>query len=239
MRSAGFQDLLHIGNQARPAIFDLAVACPGVLYETVVPVPERVVLDPTHGDRVGVTGERLRVATPLDLAALRPRLAAVRAQGITSLAVVLVHSYLWGDHEEQVGALAADLGFTHVSLSSRVMRMVKLVRCARARVCSRDRWRPPWAAGGSSDLHSSPAVRWRQVPRGYTTCADAYLTPCIAEYLRGFAQGFAGGLARLNVLFMQSDGGLVRLSIAMPRACPRFYICLSSTRTGPFMSGFA
>lgn len=34
----------------------------------------------------------------------------------------------------------------------------------------------------------------RAVPRGYTVCADAYLTPKIRQYLKGFTSGFEGGL---------------------------------------------
>lgn len=34
----------------------------------------------------------------------------------------------------------------------------------------------------------------RAVPRGYTVCADAYLTPKIHHYLRGFISGFKGNL---------------------------------------------
>lgn len=34
----------------------------------------------------------------------------------------------------------------------------------------------------------------RAVPRGYTVCADAYLTPKIHQYLKGFTSGFKGGL---------------------------------------------
>uniref|UniRef100_A0A8D3DEN4 5-oxoprolinase, ATP-hydrolysing n=1 Tax=Scophthalmus maximus TaxID=52904 RepID=A0A8D3DEN4_SCOMX len=71
-----------------------------------------------------------------------------------------------------VGALARSLGFTQVSLSSEVMPMVRVV------------------------------------PRGYTVCADAYLTPKIRQYLKGFTSGFEGGLKEVDVLFMQSDGGL-------------------------------
>ncbi|MEQ2175436.1 hypothetical protein GOODEAATRI_017948, partial [Goodea atripinnis] len=48
----------------------------------------------------------------------------------------------------------------------------------------------------------------RAVPRGYTVCADAYLTPKIHQYLKGFIAGFEGGLKDVDVLFMQSDGGL-------------------------------
>ena len=34
----------------------------------------------------------------------------------------------------------------------------------------------------------------RAVPRGYTVCADAYLTPKIHQYLKGFTSGFKRGL---------------------------------------------
>lgn len=42
--TSGFRDLLHIGNQSRPAIFDLEVRKPEVLYQEVVEVDERVLL---------------------------------------------------------------------------------------------------------------------------------------------------------------------------------------------------
>lgn len=48
----------------------------------------------------------------------------------------------------------------------------------------------------------------RLVPRGFTACADAYLTPHVKRYLEGFANGFKNKLAGCKVLFMQSDGGL-------------------------------
>ena len=92
--------------------------------------------------------------------------------GIRSLAVVLMHSYLHPGHEERVGDIARDIGFEHVSLSSKVMQMSRIV------------------------------------PRGYTACADAYLTPCIKRYLKSFASGFKDDLKGVSVLFMQSDGGL-------------------------------
>lgn len=38
----GFKDLLYIGNQARPRIFDLEIKLQEVLYETVVEVDEQV-----------------------------------------------------------------------------------------------------------------------------------------------------------------------------------------------------
>ncbi|XP_018428770.1 PREDICTED: 5-oxoprolinase isoform X1 [Nanorana parkeri] len=177
----GFKDLLHIGNQARPKIFDLEVRMPEVLYEEVIEVEERVVLQqsdcqlPKHPSLktfIGSTGDSLEVWEPLNLEHLKIKLQGALSRGIRSLAVVLMHSYTWSTHEHQVGELARSLGFTHVSLSSEVMPMI------------------------------------RMVPRGYTACADAYLTPCIQRYLDGFSRGFKNQLKDLQVLFMRSDGGL-------------------------------
>ncbi|KAK5603961.1 hypothetical protein CRENBAI_025397 [Crenichthys baileyi] len=177
----GFKDLLHIGTQARPKLFDLEVAVPDVLYEEVIEVDERVVLcqDDCQLPRkdpkrivTGSTGDSLEVWRELDLEQVEKDLRGVLSRGITTVAVLLLHSYTWSDHEKAVGSLARRLGFTQVSLSSEVMPMV------------------------------------RAVPRGYTVCADAYLTPKIHQYLKGFSAGFEGGLKDVDVLFMQSDGGL-------------------------------
>ncbi|KAK3559078.1 hypothetical protein QTP86_002994 [Hemibagrus guttatus] len=177
----GFKHLLHIGTQARPDLFDLEVRVPDVLYEEVIEVDERVVLK-QDGCRLpskeskrivkGSTGEILEVWTELDLQSVEKDLKAVLSQGITSLAVLLLHSYMYPDHEQAVGSLARQLGFTQVSLSSEVMPMI------------------------------------RAVPRGYTVCVDAYLTPKIHQYVSAFTSGFKGQLTDVDVLFMQSDGGL-------------------------------
>lgn len=49
------------------------------------------------------------------------------------------------------------------------------------------------------------------VPRGTSTTADSYLTPCIQNYIKGFVDGFDEGLkdGSTSLQFMQSDGGLV------------------------------
>uniref|UniRef100_A0A2K5E207 5-oxoprolinase, ATP-hydrolysing n=1 Tax=Aotus nancymaae TaxID=37293 RepID=A0A2K5E207_AOTNA len=128
----GFRDLLHIGTQARGDLFDLAVPMPEVLYEEVLEVDERVVLhrgEAGTGTPVkGRTGDMLEVQQPVDLGALRGQLEGLLSRGIRSLAVVLMHSYTWAQHEQQVGALARELGFTHVSLSSEAMPMVRRPR---------------------------------------------------------------------------------------------------------------
>lgn len=44
MITKGFRDLLLIGNQARPKIFDLNIRRPPPLYSTVIEIDERVTL---------------------------------------------------------------------------------------------------------------------------------------------------------------------------------------------------
>ncbi|KAL9974393.1 hypothetical protein ACROYT_G011417 [Oculina patagonica] len=176
----GFHDLLHIGNQTRPNIFDLKVICPEVLHEDVIVVKGRLVLvqDDSEIQRpenckivTGSTGEKLEEWEAMDKEQLRKDLQRVLDKGIKSLAVVLMHSYMYDVHEREVGKVALEMGFDQVSLSSTIMPMVRIV------------------------------------PRGYTASADAYLTPCIKKYIRGFTAGFQEGIQD-KVLFMQSDGGL-------------------------------
>lgn len=40
----GFKDLLHIGNQSRPDIFDLSMKSPQVLFDKVIEIEERITL---------------------------------------------------------------------------------------------------------------------------------------------------------------------------------------------------
>lgn len=179
----GFRDLLQIGNQARPNIFDLTVSKPSNLYEEVIEVDERIELvfdeekekpESAAGSNVvmGISGEQVRIVKAVDEATLRPLLKGLLEKGIKCLAVVLMHSYTYPHHELAVNKLAVSMGFRHVSLSSSLTPMV------------------------------------RAVPRGLTASVDAYLTPVIKEYLSGFISKFDDDLGRVNVLFMQSDGGL-------------------------------
>ena len=106
---------------------------PEVLYEAVVEVKERVILHhetcrlPTEGMRwvTATNGETLWVFEELDAAHLEGQLRGIREQGIASLAVVLMHSYIYPAHEEVVESVARKLGFKNVSLSSKIMPMVK------------------------------------------------------------------------------------------------------------------
>ncbi|MCP4003319.1 MAG: 5-oxoprolinase [bacterium] len=103
----GFRDLLRIGTQARPHIFDLQIVQPEVLYREVLEVDARC-------DASG------RVLQRPDVGELRARLAAVRGSGIDSLAIVLLHAYRSFDLERELGEAARELGFAHVALSHEV-----------------------------------------------------------------------------------------------------------------------
>jgi hypothetical protein len=128
---------------------------------------------PILATHTGKTGELVVVLEAPDRERVRAQLAPVYASGIRSIAVVLMHAYTFDAHEQIIGAVAREMGFEQVSLSSELMPMVKIV------------------------------------PRGYTACVDAYLTPCIRRYLRTFQSGFDQHLfTNAKVNFMQSDGGL-------------------------------
>ena len=64
---------------------------------------------------------------PPDPEAIRAQLAVLRRQGIESLAVCLLHAYMYPEHEQLVGRIAGELGFPEISLSSRVAPLVKIV----------------------------------------------------------------------------------------------------------------
>lgn len=56
----GFRDLLRVGNQSRPDIFDLTCKSPGLLYERVVEIDERVMLSSFYDE--GKSEEELAMA---------------------------------------------------------------------------------------------------------------------------------------------------------------------------------
>lgn len=110
----GFSDLLRIGTQARPDLFALHIRRPDLLHEQVCEVPGRLDAEGTE-------------ITPLDEEATRAALRAAFAKGIRAVAVALMHGYLNPIHEVRVGQIAAEEGFTQISLSHQVSRLAKLV----------------------------------------------------------------------------------------------------------------
>ncbi|MGL4237893.1 hydantoinase B/oxoprolinase family protein [Tabrizicola sp.] len=110
----GFGDLLRIGTQARPALFELNVRRPDLLYEQVFEIP----------GRLDAEGNQVR---PLDEARVAVALAKARVAGIAAVAVALMHGHVNPAHEARVGAMAQEAGFAQISLSHQVSRLAKLV----------------------------------------------------------------------------------------------------------------
>ena len=112
--SRGLRDQLEIGYQARPDIFATLIQRAPNLYEQVEEVPERVRFDGT-------------IEMPLDKEGARWILERAYRAGIRSVAVVLMHSWRFPEHELQIGELASLVGFEQISLSHQVSPLIKLV----------------------------------------------------------------------------------------------------------------
>lgn len=114
MVTRGFRDLLRIGYQTRPRLFDLEIRRPHLLYEMVGEMHERLDAEGT-------------VITPLDEEAAREILQSAHDAGIRAVAIAGLHAYLNPIHEDRVAALARDIGFTQISTSGAVSKLARLV----------------------------------------------------------------------------------------------------------------
>ena len=114
MITEGLGDLLSIGYQNRPRLFDLNIVLPELLYEAVAEVPGRVSAD----------GQEL---TALDEDAVRKALSKAYDDGIRSVAIAFLHGYRYQEHENRAAVLAQEAGFTQVSVSHDVSPLIKLV----------------------------------------------------------------------------------------------------------------
>jgi 5-oxoprolinase (ATP-hydrolysing) len=110
----GFADVLRIANQDRPRLFDLAIQKPTPLFEQVVEIDERV-------DAQG------QVLIAPNAARVREQFTALKATGVESVAICLLHSFANPVHEELVENAAREAGFTEISTSSRLSPLIKIV----------------------------------------------------------------------------------------------------------------
>lgn len=110
----GLGDLLRIGHQARPRLFELNVRKPEPLLCESIEVIERVAADG-------------RVLTPLDEADAAERLRAARQRGVQTLAICLLNSYCNPVHESRLADVARAIGFAHVAVSSELAPLQRIV----------------------------------------------------------------------------------------------------------------
>ena len=110
----GFHDLLRIGYQNRPNLFDLNIKLPELLYRQVAEVRERL-------------DARGTVLEPLDETRLRMDLKTAHESGLRSVAIAFLHAWLNPEHENRAAEIAREIGFTQISTSAKTSKLIKLV----------------------------------------------------------------------------------------------------------------
>jgi len=112
--TAGLEDQLEIGTQARPDIFARRIVKPDMLYSRVIGAVERMRADG-------------KVEQSLDTERLTADLEAARREGFASVAIAFVHGYAYPVHEKEAARIAREIGFTQVSVSHEVAPLIKIV----------------------------------------------------------------------------------------------------------------
>lgn len=107
----GFRDILEIGRQTRPHLFDYAVGKPPAL----VPRMHRLEVD----ERMSARG---KVLVPLDENAVRKAAETLRDAGIDAVTVCFLHAYCNPAHEQRAKAIVREvLPNAYLSISSEVL----------------------------------------------------------------------------------------------------------------------
>lgn len=110
----GFADVLLIGNQDRPRLFDLVIQKPEPLFEKTIEIDERI------------TAEGAVLCAP-DPESVLQQLRTLKSSGVESLAICLLHSFANPEHEELVARIAEEVGFDEISISSQLSPLIKIV----------------------------------------------------------------------------------------------------------------
>ncbi len=173
--TAGFADILAIGRQNRPGLYDLVPRKP----EPLIPREWRYEVN----ERVTARGE---VRTPLDRESLAPILTQMAEEGIESVAVCLLFSFLYPEHEQLI-LEATEKWFNEKK---------------------RD------LESASADIHislsSEVLPEYREYERTATTVINAYVAPLMGRYLSKLDVG----LGRRHLTVMQSNGGIISAATA-------------------------
>lgn len=112
LTTAGFRDVLEIGRVQRP---------PEALYDFTVDNPPPLVpryLRREVEERIGASGE---IVIPLDEESVRREAQFLKEQGVTSVAICFLFSFLNDSHEKRAAEIVAEeIPGTYITLSSRI-----------------------------------------------------------------------------------------------------------------------
>jgi len=178
--TAGFEDVLEIGRQARPKLYALHPVLPAPLVDA----PLRFGVD----ERLAADGSVVRAPAAEALAALREKIAAANVKAI---AVCLLHAYANPVHERAVAEALAPLGLP-VSLSSSVLPLPREYERTSTTVV--DAYVRPVMAPYLARLVDVGRVRVLASNGGAMSAADAAAAPA-RTLLSGPAAGVVGALA--------------------------------------------
>jgi N-methylhydantoinase B/oxoprolinase/acetone carboxylase alpha subunit/N-methylhydantoinase A/oxoprolinase/acetone carboxylase beta subunit len=221
----GFADVLEIGRQDRPALYDLMQQRPPVL----IPRARRLELS----ERLAYTGEILRSPTPEDYERLLQQLAACQPE---SVAIALLHAYRNPVHERELAErLRAALPQVYLSLASDLLPQFR--EYERSSTVAVNAYVQPLMARYLANLqaHIRGPLRVMQSSGGSISAETAAREP-VRTVLSGPAGGVIGafhvaqlaGFAQIITLDMGGTstdvalcpGGIVETSEAVVAGCP-------------------
>lgn len=177
LTSAGFGDLLSIGDQSRPDIFALAVRKPAPLAIATVAVAER---------RCASGEVRLRPTRDAILAAA----AELRARGATAVAVAFLHSLAHPEHERDAVGWLAGCGFDDVVASCDICESPRLLTRAETAIAHAAVAGPMRAFLAGAARHVPSARTFVLTSAGGLQRSDRFLAR--DSFLSGPAGGVAG-----------------------------------------------
>ena len=182
--TAGFEDVLELGRQARPKLYALHPELPAPLVDAAL----RFGLD----ERLAADGSVVRAPAAEALGGLVARVAAaVRDGGVRAVAVCLLHAYANPAHERAVAEALAPLGLP-LSLSSEVLPLPREYERTSTTVV--DAYVRPVVAPYLARLDGVGRVRVLGSNGGAMSAADAAAHPA-RTVLSGPAAGVVGALA--------------------------------------------
>lgn len=199
-------------------MFALDIRRPELLYSKVVEVSERVtlldsiaykrggegaephpesqsskaetLLEDVH---VGISGERVRIIEQIDMNAAVAGLQEAYNEGYRSIAICLMHSYTFPDHELRLAEAAKKQGFTQISVSSQLSPAIRMLPRASSAVT--DAYLTPeiqtYLQGFQSGLDSASlaTTNWRIMQSD-----GGLIHPSKLSGLRALLSGPAGGV---------------------------------------------
>jgi N-methylhydantoinase A len=184
--TAGFEDVLAIGRQARPALYNLNAVRPAPL------VPEELRFG--IRERIGPEGTALM---PLDRSALGPLIEKLKRAGVQSVAVSLLFSFTNPAHEKMVAAALAPLGVP-VSVSHQILPEYR--EYERTSTVVINAYLQPLMGAYLNRLRArAPRLRVMQSSGGSISAEAAAAEP-VRTILSGPAGGVAGALGAASAL---------------------------------------